>query len=110
MHEKSTSWQRRAEWVMPGYQSNFRHRADAPPPIILDSAQGARYRDVDGKEFIDYVIGMGPAIWGHSDQGYQQAIQSQLTKMMSIALPLRYQRWKSKSQNWCVNIFPVLKW
>ena len=35
-------------------------------PRFIESAKGARVRDVDGNEYIDYVGSWGPMILGHS--------------------------------------------
>ena len=52
--------------VIPGaVNSNFRLAA-VPPHRFWDRAQGSRLTDVDGNEFIDYVLGMGTAMLGHS--------------------------------------------
>ena len=34
-------------------------------PLVLVSGRGARVRDADGREYIDYIGGWGPAILGH---------------------------------------------
>ena len=35
-------------------------------PRFVESAKGARIRDVDGNEYIDYVGSWGPMILGHA--------------------------------------------
>lgn len=35
-------------------------------PICFSSASGSRLTDVDGNSYIDYALGMGPAILGHA--------------------------------------------
>ncbi|MFM8518576.1 MAG: hypothetical protein ACKODA_12010 [Nevskiaceae bacterium] len=57
-------WLARAARVMPGTQSNLRAGPNAPPPLVLTSGHGARVRDADGREYIDFTLGMGPAILG----------------------------------------------
>lgn len=37
-----------------------------PTPLYADSAKGARLRDVDGNEYIDYLLAYGPLILGHA--------------------------------------------
>jgi glutamate-1-semialdehyde 2,1-aminomutase len=62
--EGSRSLGLRAAKVMPGgANSNFRL---SPPRRFWKSGSGARLVDVDGNEFVDYVLGMGTAILGHS--------------------------------------------
>ncbi|MNH86867.1 Glutamate-1-semialdehyde 2,1-aminomutase [compost metagenome] len=47
-----------------------------PTPIYAESAQGARVRDVDGNEYIDYLLAYGPLILGHAHEGLTEAILS----------------------------------
>lgn len=37
----------------------------APYPPFMAEGQGSRLRDVDGNEYIDYLLGLGPMILGH---------------------------------------------
>ena len=43
-------------------------------PFFVDSAKGAHLRDVDGREYIDYVGTWGPAILGHAPECVVQAV------------------------------------
>ena len=36
-----------------------------PYPLFVESGTGSRLRDVDGNEYIDYLLGLGPMILGH---------------------------------------------
>ncbi len=35
-------------------------------PLFIDHAQGAYLYDVDGNQFVDYVLSWGPMILGHA--------------------------------------------
>ena len=74
-------WFERAQHVMPGRQSNFR-AAPKSKPLFLEKADGAHYRDVDGKEYIDYILGMGPGIFGHDNTAYTKAIKNQIDTLI----------------------------
>lgn len=37
-----------------------------PVPLFLDKGKGSRVWDVDGNQYIDYILGYGPLILGHS--------------------------------------------
>jgi len=37
----------------------------APYPLFISEGRGSRIRDVDGNEYIDYLLGLGPMILGH---------------------------------------------
>lgn len=64
--QRSEMLEAEAASVIPGaVNSNFRLAA-VPPHRFWDRAQGSRLTDVDGNEFIDYVLGMGTAMLGHS--------------------------------------------
>lgn len=78
----SNDWVARADAVLAGAQSNFRTGATATP-IIADRAEGFRIFDADGKDYIDFVLGMGPAIWGQSDPEYLAAVQEQMQRQFS---------------------------
>jgi glutamate-1-semialdehyde 2,1-aminomutase len=59
---------RRAKDVIPGgVNSPVRaFRAVGGDPFFVASAKGARIRDVDGREYLDYVGSWGPLILGHA--------------------------------------------
>ncbi len=47
----------------------------APCSIFIDRASGARIWDVDGNEYIDYRLGFGPVILGHSYPALRERMQ-----------------------------------
>ncbi len=62
-------------------------RAVGGHPFFVNSAQGARVRDVDGNEYIDYVGTWGPAILGHAHPKVIQAVQEAAAKGTSFGIP-----------------------
>lgn len=56
-------------------------------PIFMDSGNGAIIRDIDGNEYIDYVLSWGPLILGHSEPKVVEAIQTQAAKATSFGAP-----------------------
>ena len=48
-----------------GVSSNSRLR-ELPTPPFFNNGIGSRIYDVDQNEYIDYVLGRGPLIFGHS--------------------------------------------
>lgn len=44
-------------------------------PIVMDHGKGAIITDVDGNDYIDYVLSWGPLILGHAEPNVIQAIQ-----------------------------------
>ena len=81
--ERTHELAERAARVMPGRQSNL--RASPEPPVFIERAVGQRLWDVDGRELIDFAIGMGPGIWGHGNREYQDALHAQLEKLFVVA-------------------------
>ncbi len=43
-------------------------RAFEPNPFFVREAKGARIYDVDGREYVDYVMGYGPLLFGHANE------------------------------------------
>lgn len=62
----------RAARVLPGgVNSNVRLLA---PPIFFARGAGARLVDVDGNEYIDYLLGQGPNFLGHAPKSILEAV------------------------------------
>ncbi len=51
-------------------------RAVGGQPFFVSQARGARVRDVDGNEYIDYVCTWGPAILGHAHPKIISAVKA----------------------------------
>lgn len=45
-------------------------------PFYTQAADGCRLRTAEGKEFIDYVLTWGPAIFGHNDPAIRAAVHA----------------------------------
>lgn len=56
-------------------------------PIFMDSGKGAVIKDIDGNEYIDYVLSWGPLILGHAHPEVVSAIQNQAAKGASFGAP-----------------------
>ena len=56
-------------------------------PIFMESGNGALIKDIDGNEYIDYVLSWGPLILGHSHPEVVAAIQEQVAKGASFGAP-----------------------
>jgi glutamate-1-semialdehyde 2,1-aminomutase len=82
-----------------GVSSNVR-AGKHPPPLFFERGQGATLYDVDGNAYIDYVLGQGPLILGHSPRSVLDAVGQALEKgqlyagqhEMEIALSEKLQR------------------
>ncbi len=72
-------WIARSQKVLPaGGFGNF------DPSIIIREGRGARVWDEDGKEYIDFLIGSGPMLIGHSHPEIIEAAHAQLHKGMTF--------------------------
>ena len=67
----------RAIKVMPGPQSNLRAPVGIKPLFIV-RGRGAHLWDVDGNEYIDFMCGAGPGIFGYHNEEYIEALKNQL--------------------------------
>ena len=47
-------------------------------PLYAQRAEGARFWDVDGNEYIDYLMGFGPIVLGHNDLAVNEAVRRQM--------------------------------
>ncbi len=69
----------RAREVIAGGVSSDARRLPGTP-IYVDHASGSRLWDVDGNGYIDYVLGQGPAILGHSPDVLAEAVSAQMRR------------------------------
>jgi glutamate-1-semialdehyde 2,1-aminomutase len=60
-----------------GVNSNVRLLGQTPP-LCFARARGAHLTDLDGNDYIDYALGMGPAILGHAPQVIIDAVTQSL--------------------------------
>ena len=56
-------------------------------PVYADSANGSTIIDVDGNEYIDYLMGLGPIVLGYNFPPVNTAISEQLKKGIIFSLP-----------------------
>ncbi len=54
------------------------------PPVIVKSGRGSRIYDIDGNEYIDYVMSYGPMILGHADKRVVRAVKTAAEKGFSF--------------------------
>ncbi len=58
-------------------------------PVFIDSAAGAILKDVNGREYIDYVGSWGPMILGHAHPDVIATVQAASTRGLSFGAPTR---------------------
>ncbi|MGH7068520.1 MAG: aspartate aminotransferase family protein [Acetobacteraceae bacterium] len=64
-------------WLAGGVSSNFRQGVQ-PTPLVFTHASGPYLYDADGNRLIDYYLGMGPMILGHTPQSVRDAVVAEL--------------------------------
>jgi len=76
----------RARHVIPGgVNSPVRaFKSVGGSPVFIDSARGPFMRDVDGKEYIDFVLSWGPMILGHAHPRVVEAVRKAAEKGLSF--------------------------
>lgn len=87
--EKSNQAFEEAKKYIPGGVNSpvrsFRSVGGTPP--FIAEAQGSHIKDIDGNEYIDYVLSWGPAILGHSHPKVTAALQGAVAKGTSYGAP-----------------------
>jgi glutamate-1-semialdehyde 2,1-aminomutase len=70
---------------IPGGASSNARLGMSPTPLVIKAAKGAYVTDVDGNRLINYYLGMGPMIMGHSAPMVVDAVKAQLDKGILFA-------------------------
>ena len=81
----------RARRLIPGATQTLAkgvgQHVDGVAPKFLQSGRGAHVTDVDGNEFLDMTMGVGPLILGYADPVVDAAIRAQLAQGITFSLP-----------------------
>jgi glutamate-1-semialdehyde 2,1-aminomutase len=74
----NATWLDRASVLAGGSLAGYR----LPPDVdfVVADASGSRIRDVDGREYIDFLLGSGPMILGHAHPAVVSAVADHLTR------------------------------
>ena len=62
-----------------------------PHPVWIKSAKGSHILDADGNEYVDYCLGFGPMILGHSDPEVTSGISESLSNGFIYGAPNEYE-------------------
>jgi glutamate-1-semialdehyde 2,1-aminomutase len=65
----------------------------SPFPVFAASAEGARFTDVDGNEYVDLCLGDTGAMTGHSPQPTVQAVAERAAHGITLMLPTEDASW-----------------
>ena len=87
-HPKSGEMFESAKAFMPGgVPMSWMAKWPGAYPVFVESAQGARFVDVDQNTYIDFCLGDTGAMTGHSPAPTVRAIQKQVAKGLTSMLP-----------------------
>jgi glutamate-1-semialdehyde 2,1-aminomutase len=56
-------------------------------PFVVERGSGARIWDVDGNEYIDYVLSWGPLVLGHAEPSVLDALREVMSRGTSFGIP-----------------------
>ena len=73
LNKSGELYERALKSLAGGVNSNVR-LSETPHPLFYKEAHGSKIIDVDGNEYIDYMLGGGPTIFGHSPKFILDAV------------------------------------
>jgi len=87
----SEKLKQKAQDLIPGLAHTFSKApysyVDGIYPSYVKSGNGSHVTDVDGNEFIDYVLGLGPIILGYNYPTVNEAIMNALKEGITFSMP-----------------------
>ena len=88
LHPKSGEAFTNAQKVMPGgVPMSWMAKWPGAYPIFVDTAQGAKFVDLDGNSYIDFCLGDTGSMTGHSPAPTVKAISAQMERGITAMLP-----------------------
>lgn len=87
--EKSIAAFKEAKEYMPGgVNSPVRaFKSVNMDPVFMERGKGSKIYDIDGNEYIDYVLSWGPLILGHADETVVKALKETAERGTSFGAP-----------------------
>ncbi len=87
-HPRSHALHERAKAsLLDGVPMNWMVKWASPFPVFVEWAEGARFADVDGHEYVDFCLGDTGAMAGHSPAPTVAAVQRQIARGITTMLP-----------------------
>jgi glutamate-1-semialdehyde 2,1-aminomutase len=87
----SNLFKEKAKKIIPHYTGTFssspKSFIEGVYPVYAERADGCKFWDIDGNEFIDYFMGLGPVTLGYNYERVNESIVSQLKKGILFSLP-----------------------
>ena len=93
-HPRSGELARRASRsLLAGVPMHWMLRWPGAYPVFAEGAWGARFRDVDGIEYVDFCLGDTGAMTGHSPEPVVRAVAEQAARGITLMLPSEEALW-----------------
>lgn len=93
--ERSVELAERAEELIPGGSQTgskaLRHWVSGASPTHIERGDGARVWDVDGNEYVDYTMALGPVSLGYGYPAVDEAVRAQVERGATFSMPHRLQ-------------------
>ena len=90
-YRRSHQFSERAQRVIPAGTQTFSKAptsfAGNATPLYLERGSGSHVFDVDGNEYIDYMLGLGPVTLGYDNQRVIAAAEERLQNGPTLSLP-----------------------
>lgn len=74
-------------YLVDGVASSFHMNSFDEYPIAMVRGNGSKLYDVDGNEYIDYVLGFGPMILGYRNQAVDESVHAQIALGTHFSAP-----------------------
>lgn len=90
-YPRSQELKTRAEKIIPTGTQTFSKAptsfVDGATPLYLERGDGSKVHDVDGNEYIDYILGLGPVTLGYGHSAVTSAVEERLGDGTLLSLP-----------------------
>ena len=85
LNKSKELYEKAKKYIAGGVSSQIRTLEHSEVPLFIKKAKGSKIWDVDGNEYIDYIQGMGPNIFGHSPEFLNKSVSEDIKKGMVYA-------------------------
>ncbi len=93
-HPQSAALYARAQSsLLGGVPMNWMKKWAGPFPVFVESAKGAHFTDVDGRDYVDLCLGDTGAMTGHSPDAVADTISRRIREGITFMLPTRDALW-----------------
>ncbi|MFM8655752.1 MAG: aminotransferase class III-fold pyridoxal phosphate-dependent enzyme, partial [Chthoniobacterales bacterium] len=107
LHPRSRVLAAEAKSLVAGVPMPRMRRGPRPFPLVVEKAQGARFTDADGIEYVDLCLGDTGAMTGHANAAINAAVSAQLARGATTMLPTEDAAWVAQE---LARRFGLTKW